>query len=207
MHNKHPIIAHGELYAEPIARLISSGQKSWPHEYAEAKQRILMNLDELERIFANSEEVFLEEKVVCFRLEPKFEAKSYVPTALIGALSEDMQIVGGRKYRMTDDQGETDAKLYFVRTTSAGIKNFRNILENGSRDNIQQWRHELQSLYSVDLLSSDEKVMGFTDEWNQGTVEFVLHPFPGKTDEKVFEFINLSGIREDCVRIKTYDYV
>lgn len=58
MHNKHPIIAHGELYAEPIARPLSSGPKSWPREYTEAKQRILMNLDELERTFADSEEVF-----------------------------------------------------------------------------------------------------------------------------------------------------
>ncbi len=205
MHNKHPIIAHGELYAEPIARPLSSGPKSWPREYTEAKQRILMNLDELERTFTDSEEVFLEEKVICFRLEPKFEAKSYVPTTLIGALSDDAQIVGGRKYTVSDGQGEVEAKLYFVRTTNTGIRTLRTILEDGSRDNVQQWRHELQSLYSVNLLSANEKVMGFSDDWDQGTVEFVLHPLPGNTENKVLEFLRLSGISEDCVRIKTYD--
>lgn len=207
MNNKHPIIAHGELYAEPIAKPLSPGRKDWPHDYSEAKQRILTNLSELESAFEDSGEIFLEEKIVCFRLEPKFEAKSYIPTTLVSALSDNAQIIGGRKYTYTssDGQDEIDAKLYFVRTSCAGLKGLRSTLESGSRDGVQQWRHELQSLNSIDLLSADEKVMGFDDSWNQGTVEFVLHPLPGNTDNKISEFLKISGIKEDSVRIKTYD--
>ena len=203
--SKHPIIAQGELYAEPVARPISFGKKIMPHEYDAAKQRVLNNLYELENKLTASDEVFLEEKIVCIRLEPKFEAKSYIPTTLVGAMSTDSKIVGGRKYTIYDDEEEQPAKLYFIRTTNAGIQQFRSIIEQGTRDNVKQWRQELQSVYSVDLLSSDEKVMGFSEDWESGTVEFVLHPIPDSTEEKILCFLKLSGIATSDIHMKTYD--
>lgn len=203
--SKHPIIAQGELYAEPVARPIAFGGKTLPHEYDAAKQRVLNNLYELETKLVESDEVFLEEKIVCVRLEPKFEAKSYIPATLVGAMSADAKIVGGRKYAIFEGREEQLAKLYFIRTTTAGIRQFRSIIEQGTRDNVKQWRQELQSVYSVDLLTSDEKVMGFSEDWESGTVEFVLHPIPGNTEEEIRGFLKLSGIAASDIRLKTYD--
>lgn len=205
MDRKHPIIAHGEIYAEPIARPISNGPKILPHEYNEAKQRVLGNLNTLESALTNSDELFLEEKIVCVRLEPKFEAKSYVPTSLVSAMSTGSEIIGGRKYTMRSGEVENSAKLYFVKTTTSGIREFRTTLENGTRDNIKQWRQELSSIHTIDLLSSEEKVMGFEEDWEFGNVEFVLHPLSGKTETKINSFLTACGLDENDVRIKTYE--
>ena len=205
MGNKHPIIAHGEVYAEPVSRHIPSGPKILPREYSEAKQRVLGNLSTLENALTNSEELFLEEKIVCVRLEPKFEAKSYVPASLVNAMSDCSEIIGGRKYTARNGDGEISAKLYFVKTTVNGIREFRSTLESGTRDNVKQWRQELSSIHAIDLLSSEEKVMGFEEDWEFGNVEFVLHPISGNTDTKIQTFLDICEFHEDDVKIKTYD--
>ena len=132
MNNKHPIIAHGELYAEPVKKRILGGPKTLPRDYPEAKQRMIEDLDKLTNKIEESEEVFLDEKVICLRLEPKFEAKSYVPDSIIRAISDEgADIVGGRKYTVHQDEDEngTSAKLYFMRTSDNGIHRLRNILD------------------------------------------------------------------------------
>ena len=95
MSDRHPIIANGELYAQPVNKPIGGGPKTLPHEYDEAKARTLADLSALEASFSDDKEVFMEEKIICVRLEPKFEAKSYVPTSIISAMPGG-EIVGGR---------------------------------------------------------------------------------------------------------------
>lgn len=66
-------------------------------------------------------------------MEPKFEAKSYVPSS-ITQVSDGVSLVGGRKYRFVDDQGKPQsAKLYFMKTTNAGIAALQNALEEGKK--------------------------------------------------------------------------
>ena len=206
MDNKHPIIAHGELYAEPISKQLGGGEKERPRNYAEAKQRVINDLDVLTRNIADSEEIFMDEKILCVRLEPKFEAKSYIPTSLVSAMPlGNTEIVGGRKYAAVDGDGnETSAKLYFLRTTDGGITQLKDVLENGKRDHVEQWRKQLQSIYAIDLLKPDEKVMGFENDWKAGTVEFVLHPVPSSTHDEVHNFFKLCGIGETDAQVRTY---
>ena len=204
MSDRHPIIANGELYAQPVNKPIGGGPKTLPHEYDEAKARTLADLSALEASFSDDKEVFMEEKIICVRLEPKFEAKSYVPTSIISAMPGG-EIVGGRKYKLPSDKDEVYAKLYFVKTTANGVSKLKSALENGTNDSVEQWRNQLRSLYSIDLLSDDEKVMGFENDWGAGSVEFVLHPLPGYTDDKIRRFVQISGIDEASIRVKTYD--
>lgn len=207
MNNKHPIIAHGELYAEPVKKRILGGPKTLPRDYPEAKQRMIEDLDKLTNKIEESEEVFLDEKVICLRLEPKFEAKSYVPDSIIRAISDEgADIVGGRKYTVHQDEDEngTSAKLYFMRTSDNGIHRLRNILDSGERDHISQWKQQIQSVHSIDLLDPDEKVMGFADSWETGAVEFVLHPLDS-TEDEIERFFLQSGIDTKKAKIKTYD--
>jgi hypothetical protein len=174
--NKHPIIAHGELYVEPIIKKGGGGPKKIPNEYQFAKQKILADIDVILEGIKQNNEVFLNEKIVCVRMEPKFEAKSYVPNSLMSS-SGNMEIVGGRKYIFSDKQGnEQSAKLYFIRTDDAGIHYLHDTLESGLKDSYEKWRNQIGSIHSLDLLSSDEKIMGFSDDWTDGTVEIVLHP-------------------------------
>ena len=207
MSNKHPIIAHGELYAEAIAKPLGGGNKQMPREYSESKRRIINDLEALSDRIISSNEVFLKEKILCVRLEPKFEAKSYVPTALVAAMSyNNAEFVGGRKYAIFDDIGnKTPAKLYFLRTTDKGIEQLKTVLRNGERDSVDQWKRQVQSISTIDLLKPEEKIMGFSDEWESGAVEFVLHPVSSETDDEVLKFLDLSNIDKRNAQVRTYE--
>lgn len=207
---KHPIIAYGELYAEPISKKLYSGPKQYPHEYSEAKINIIKQLDMISELFrtnaqTNANEIFTHDKIICFRMEPKFEAKSYVPSSIISAV-KDMSLIGGRKYVVdstVSDKKET-AKLYFARTTSEGIAELRTLLDSGQRDNIKTWREQICSLKTLDLLTPSEKIMGFNDSWSEGSVEIVLHPTGDNVDSTIKTFSNYCGIPEEDMMIRPY---
>jgi hypothetical protein len=208
---KHPIIAHGELYATPITKRSGGGSKQIPHPYEEAKHKIIADIDRISKGIQEKQEVFLEEKIVCVRMEPKFEAKSYVPTQL--TTDSGMSIVGGRKYGYTNDAkehgteseaAESEAKLYFIKTDNKGISKLRETLATGIKDRVDTWRNQIGSIHSIDLLKSEEKIMGFPDGWTSGTVEIVLHPLESEHKKMLDLFFSISKIPEKNTRVKTY---
>lgn len=202
---KHPIIANGEIYAEPLSKALGGGPKQMPRDYLDAKRRIINALDGLTQDIAAGKELFLDERIICVRLEPKFEAKSYMPSTLINEMSSgSSRIVGGRKYTILDDESGASAKLYFIRTTDSGINQLKTTLQNGNRDNVGQWQQEIRSIHTINLLEPNEKIMGFSDSWRSGTVEFVLHPLPSSTENEIAEFFKYSDIKISNARIKTY---
>lgn len=202
--NKHPIIAHGELYVEPITKKGGGGDKKIPHEYAIAKQRIISDIDRIFNVINEKREIFLEEKIICVRMEPKFEAKSYVPTQLL--TDDSMSFVGGRKYTFTDESlGEQAAKLYFIKTDESGIHKIKETLSHGTKDRVEAWRDQLGSIHSMDLLLPEEKIMGFPAEWENGTVEIVLHPMQNEHQQMLSLFYSTSEIPIENTRVKTYE--
>lgn len=201
---KYPIIANGELYVEPIRKKINFPPKEWPHDYNDAKMSICNDLMIIKKKIKEKEEIFLDEKVLCIRLEPKLEAKSYVPDSLM--VSEDMQIIGGRKYSFIDENGEKkDAKLYFVKTNNEGIDKLEKTLNTGSKDTVETWRRQIQSIRNIDLLSSEEKIQGLADDWTKGTIEIVLHPLENSVSKMLNIFMEISGLSKDEIKIKTYE--
>ena len=202
---KHPIIAHGELYIKPISKKGSGGPKKIPHEYPFAKQKMVNDLEQISREIHENREIFLDEKIICVRMEPKFEAKSYVPSSLILS-RENMVIVGGRKYTFADNKGEEQsAKLYFMRMNDQGIQLLRHTLESGLKDNIENWRNQIGSIHSLDLLSPEEKIMGFPNDWENGVVEIVLHPINNQRGKMISIFYETIGIPQERTAIKSYE--
>jgi len=209
---KRPIIAYGELYVEPISKKMAGGPKTYPHEYTDAKNNIISQLNKITETFAsateqNNDEIFTQDKIVCFRMEPKFEAKSYVPTSIISSV-EEMKLVGGRKYAInefgTDEDDIQTAKLYFVKTTAEGIENLKSLLEEGKRDDVKAWREQICSLRSMDLLTPNEKIMGFDEEWAEGSVEIVLHPTGNNVETTIKAFCEYCKIPEENMIIRPY---
>jgi hypothetical protein len=201
---KRPIIAHGELYVEPIVKKGSGGPKIIPHQYEVAKLKTIENVDRILQQIQQRDEIFLNEKIVCVRLEPKFEAKSYVPDGLL--LNENMTIVGGRKYSFVNDANEEQpAKLYFLKTDDAGISKIKQTLLSGNKERQEKWRNQIGSIRSLDLLSPNEKILGFSDDWDSGTVEVILHPLQNELDEMIELFLSTSGILKENTRINTYE--
>ena len=202
---RHPIIAHGELYVEPISKKSGPVIKSYPHEYEEAKSQLISNIDKITSTLigedSESEEIFIDEKIICLRMEPKFEAKSYVPNSIINS-QKDMKLIGGRKYSIDD---EDSAKLYFVKTSDSALLQFKQKLEKGTNDHNKSWRNQVCSLRGVDLLSPDEKVLGFDDNWQNGCIEIVLHPIGDNYEKAIKTLFDISKISYENAQIRTYE--
>ncbi len=202
---RHPIIAHGELYVEPITKRFHPVNKKYPREYEEAKNMLLSDLKQINDLISNNstnmQELFSEEKIVCFRMEPKFEAKSYAPQSIV-AISDNLDLVGGRKYKIDED---TSAKLYFVKTTNPGLSDLYNTLLYGKKDDVATWRNQICSLRKIDFLNPKEKILGFDDDWNEGSIEIVLHPIKIDIDSTIKSFYNNIGISPELTRIKVYE--
>jgi len=201
---KYPIIANGEKYVEPIMKKMNFFPKDMPHTYEEAKVQMITDLNLIQKQISDQTEIFLEEKVICVRLEPKFEAKSYMPEMLM--ISDDMKIIGGRKYSYVQSDGEIGkAKLYFVRTKDRGIDSLKHVLEQGTRDTVKSWQKTVQSIKAIDLLDYSEKVQGLKDDWESGSVEVVLHPLDVDREKLLSSFVQTAGIKESFMKIKSYE--
>lgn len=216
MNEKLPILAHGETYAQPVSKKGAGGPKPRPHEYEEARRRLLSDVNTVLGQIQIDSEMYLSEKIVCIRMEPKFEAKSYAPSSLLSA-SSDMELVGGRRYKIEESPNAADAgdeaspesaeyaKLYFLRTTTSGLRDFKEALRSG-RNATDSWRNTVMSLRSFDLLSPDEKVLGFDEDWQGGSVEVVLHPFcDGEETRAVELFCKESGLSREEIEVRSYE--
>lgn len=157
---KHPIIANGQSYIEPLKKKYNGHQPTLPHEYEEAKARLCSDINNIQAAIRNSDEIFLNEKIVCIRLEPKYEAKSYRPSSLVA--ESGMKFIGGRKYTL-NFKDNSKAKLYFVRTDDTELSNLKGKLENGEKDNQKNWKEQICRIHSIDLLRPEEKKLGFPD--------------------------------------------
>ena len=199
---KHPIIGNGQYYIEPLIKKTFGGEPAFPHEYAEAKARLSADIEKIQDSFSDSEEIFVDKKIVCVRLEPKFEAKSYTPNSLIA--DSDMKLVGGRRYTI-DREEATKGKLYFMRASNSDLEKLKSKLISGKKDHVKKWKNQICTIKSIDLLRPDEKVLGFDDSWLAGTVEVVIHPLGADRDKAIEGFFNATGIQQEKAEVRSYD--
>lgn len=199
---KHPIIGNGQYYIQPIIKKTFGGEPSLPHEYEEAKVRLSADIEKIQNSFSGSDEIFVEKKIVCVRLEPKFEAKSYTPNSLIA--DSDMKLVGGRRYTI-DCEEATKGKLYFVRASNSDLEDLKSKLTSSKKDHIKKWQNQICTIKSIDLLRPDEKVLGFDDSWTAGTVEVVIHPLGTDLDKAIEGFFYATGIQKEKAEVRSYD--
>lgn len=199
---KHPIIGNGQYYVELIDKKFYGREKTLPHEYSEAKVRLYDDIEKIQNSFLNSEEVFVNKKIICVRLEPKFEAKSYTPDSLVA--DSGMKLVGGRRYVIGN--GEKDkGKLYFVRVNKEDLDELKGKLISGKKDHIKKWRNQICTIKSIDLLHPEEKVLGFGRSWESGTVEAVIHPLGIDKYKAIDGFFDITGISRERAMVRSYD--
>lgn len=199
---KYPIIGNGQYYIEPLLKKTYGGNLVLPHEYMEAKTRLSTDIANIQESFSKSDEIFIEKKIICVRLEPKFEAKSYTPNSLVA--DSEMKLVGGRKYTI-DPTTEIKGKLYFVRTNNNDLNVLRNTLITGKKDHIGKWQEQICTIKSIDLLRPEEKALGFSNAWTEGVVEIVIHPLGMDKDSAIEGFFNVTGIDRERAIVRSYD--
>lgn len=204
MSNKHPILGRGELYVSDIEKRYYGGPHKLPHTYQENKISLIKDISIIQDDIKFNNEIFLHEKVICIRMEPKFEAKSYSPDMILTI--DGITPIGGRKYTISkSEEGSVNSKLYFAKTSDQGLENLKTILEFGEKDSIVKWQNQISMIRKIDLLDSIEKISGFSSTWNSGLVEIVLHPIIWENDFAMQQFLSLLDLDEEKYRITGYE--
>lgn len=192
MASKRLILANGEAYVSDVKRSGGGGNKEYPRRYDEARERVRENvLTALDRLQSLPKEKLLKEEVVlCLRLHPDFKAKTYDPKALFVA-NRSIENVGSRGYRIpTSKVAPTkavqkklaekieivDGRLLFVRGTQDAFHGLLRTLDMSEASLTKDFQKDIRTIEKIDLLSPDEQLLGFPEQWREGRVEIVLHP-------------------------------
>ena len=198
---KLPILVNGQELAQPIDKRQPSSSKEYPQTYDESKINIFKNLENVEKIYKNDKNhKFLNEIILSVKLHEGFKAKSYFPT--IFEKNGMMESVGGRSYKINKGDKETDAKLYFFRTTLNKVEFFKDYLikENANKTEKQQ----ITSVREIGFLSNTDKMFGFDSKWEEGRVEIVIHPLT-KELNKIDDIIKKEFNSREGIVIKHYE--
>ncbi|OMF31944.1 S8 family peptidase [Paenibacillus peoriae] len=204
-----PILGHGEKLIEPVKPAFGGGEVVFPRTYAEARDRVKRQVSDLRNtIHEIPAEKRLKEVVVTVRLNHKFLAKSYIPNTLFRDIN--VENVGSRRwiYSEHEEQDEINySKMHFVRATPENLKQLEDILNKSEKILKDSFKKDIQKIEDISLLSPEEVVVGFEENWEQGKVEMVLHPFEEDMDTAIEKFKKLlieNDVPSESLRIKNY---
>ncbi len=95
--------------------------------------------------------------------------------------------------------------MYFVRTNDSELAELKSKFETGKKDHVKKWKDQVCTIKSIDLLRPEEKTMGFSDSWEEGTVEVVIHPLGEDCCRVVDGFFDVVKIKKSDAVVRTYD--
>ncbi|MDF9841946.1 MULTISPECIES: S8 family peptidase [unclassified Paenibacillus] len=204
-----PILGYGENLIEPVRPGSGGGEVTYPRSYSEARNRVKKQVSTLiNSVKQIPSEKRLDEVVVTIRLNHKFLAKSYTPNTLFRDIN--VENVGSRRwfYSENDESNQVNySKMHFIKATQENLTKLEELLDQNEVATKEAFKKDIQKIEDISLLSPEEIIVGFDDNWEQGKVEMILHPFEGDTDEAVEKFIkilNENGVQTDSLRIKSY---
>ncbi|MGO0062633.1 S8 family peptidase [Brevibacillus fluminis] len=203
-----PILGYGENLIEPVRPGSGGGEVNYPRTYAEARERVKQQVTNLRRsINEIPEEKRLNEVVVTIRLHHKFLAKSYTPNTFFRDVN--VENIGSRRWYYTEEEAEEThySKMHFIRATMSNLTRLEQILDQAEVTLTESFRKDIQKIEDISLLSPEEVVVGFDDDWSQGKVEMVLHPFEDETSVAIQKFTRIlieNGVPAESLRVKNY---
>lgn len=197
------VLTGGEKYSELISKKMGGPSIEPEISFTDAKDNLLEGIATTrKRINGLNQELKLSsEFVVCIRMNPKYSAKSYFPKSIFTVASKyEINPIGSRNWYSKKDQ-LIPGKLIFARTTDQGLS----ILEKHLNSSYisEQLSLDVRRINKIDLLSSDEKMLGFDEKWKEGYVEFVFHPFSIDKGQVLKQFKKI-GVYED-LEFKEYE--
>lgn len=172
------VLIGGEKYSELISKRLGGSPNEPEISYHQAKGRLLSDIASTRQAIQQLPQQLRlpNEFVVCIRMNPKYSAKSYFPKGIFKTASRnEVDPIGSRNW-YSQEETPTSGKLIFARTTDRGLATLESFLQNDSQIS-DQFALEVRRIEKIDLLSSDEKILGFDADWQEGYVEFVFHPF------------------------------
>ncbi|MDV3433427.1 S8 family peptidase [Paenibacillus larvae] len=202
-----PILGNGEQMIEPIKKKMRGGEKPYPRSYDEAKNRIKRQLEEIQgHIKEIPEENRMDEIVLTLRLNEDFLAKTYIPDTFFKKTR--FENIGSRRWVFEKDSKMKYSKMHFVKVDQESLSSLQQILDSTGNALTKSFKNDIRKIEEFSLLRNDEIIQGFDDDWMEGTVEFVLHPYGHENEEMIEKFkrnlISL-GVKGNTIKLKTYD--
>lgn len=215
--NRRPILYNGEVYSKPIEKKSGGGGKEPEISYEFAREKLLKDLSYSTEILKSmpSTSRLPNEVVLCFRMLPQFSAKSYYPDTLF-----DQKIgineIGSRTWTNSNKQLEskssqesspTSGKLFFVRASNKSLDAFEQQLNRKSSTLTKKFTLDVRRVSSLDLLNPSEQILGVNEDWSEGCLEAVLHPFAIDKELSIRHFLSLlvdTGTNRNNIKIKQY---
>ncbi len=211
--NKRPILAKGEEYIVPHKLGNGPPKSDNRPSFDEARYRLCNQVKSvISSISQTPQEFIMEDVIVNVKMNVDYSAKSYHPNALITHINAED--VGSKKWikeiQSTDKSKSSKIKIgkeIFLRVA----KNTLEILEEqlcsgndfskGAIDNIR-------SIESIYFDNHSTLISKFDEEWTEGRVELVLHPFDSNIENAKCQLVNLIeryGGETSKVKVKTYN--
>ncbi|MFP7335010.1 S8 family peptidase [Shouchella clausii] len=202
-----PIIGNGEKMIEPVKKAFGGGETTYPRSYTEAKSRISKQVKDIKaKINEIPDEKRMREIVITLRLNERFLAKSYTPSTFFKETK--FENIGSRRWKFESDEELKFSKMHFVKLNQEDLSSFEQLLESDGTPLTDSFKNDVRKIEELSFLESSEVIQGFDDEWVEGTVEFVLHPYGQENDEMIDKFkqnlISL-GVNDDTIKLKTYE--
>jgi hypothetical protein len=182
--------------------------------YEEARENLLKNIISVrEKIMKIDTKLRLpNESVLCIRVSQEYAAKSYYPTSLFYPANQgsELEEIGSRLWRINTEKESENAefaKLFYIRTTEAGLDKFHRKLSQTANPS-ENFQLDIRRLSNMELLTASDRVAGFSPEWEGGTIELTLHPFSLDRSRALSHFkelISSYDVNMDQLRIKQYD--
>ena len=164
-----------------------------------------------------------EEAVACLRLHPDAVAKSYDPAAIFGEV-RDLRAIGSRSYKVAaadvaetagvrrrsgaDPAREETGRMVFVEGTPEAFLELERLLDEPPDTISDRFRAEVSRAERFDLLTPEERVVGFPADWTKGRVELTFHPSSYSESRQLsflFELLDLPEQVRATARVKRYE--
>jgi hypothetical protein len=206
--NRRPILYKGERLATPVEKPSMGFTKQPEISFDEARTNLLSNINttisDIEKI--SSKNKLPNESVVCVRMHHDFTAKSYYPQAIFN--QEGLTEIGSRMWReKKNDKTVNSGKMFFLRVEQDALSYLKNRLNQSVSRHTQAFMLSVRRLSGLGLLDEKDQILGFNNNWNEGMIEAVIHPFNIDKDLVVSHFINTlreTGVKDNSIKWKQY---
>ena len=217
------ILGNGEQYIQSLTKPPGGRSPLPPRTFSDARDNLRAGVRAVLDAYAGipAKKRMPGEAVFCLRMHPDATAKSYDPFALFDDTPQ-LRKIGSRNYRQSIDgvaptpriqklkeahADEVDGRLVFVQSSVEGFRTFLQRLDRPESHIPKGVQEEIRRVERFDLLTPEERVVGFDAAWKSGRVELVFHP--SRVDgQKQLSFMNglfdEAGVSRDGRQVRSY---